>query len=199
MFPSAFTQFAEIVKDVNGNPIVPSKRYYIWPNYFEKGGEVRLGNTGNTSCHFGVFQEYDLSGGVGLPVKFIPRDTSTGDPISTGNKLDIVFENKPECAESSKWVVVKNYIYNHTKWLAVDGVEKYYGGLMIMDGWFEFWILDTGYGILFNTLNNVGSYIERNDEENGMRLVFRDFSTRQLPFRMVFVDVDAVRTGRSVV
>jgi len=48
-FPSAFTQFAEIVKDVNGNPIVPSKRYYIWPNYFEKGGEVRLGNTGNTS------------------------------------------------------------------------------------------------------------------------------------------------------
>lgn len=86
--------------------------------------------------------------------------------------------------------------------MAVDGVEKYYGGLMIMmimDGWFEFWILDTGYGILFNTLNNVGSYIERNDEENGMRLVFREFSTRQLPFRMVFVDVDAVRTGRSVV
>lgn len=92
--------------------------------------------------------------------------------------------------------MIKNYSYNHTEWLAVDGVDKYYGGLTIMDGWFEFWILDTGYGILFNTINNVGSYIERNNEENGMRW---DFSTRQLPFRMVFVDVDALRTGRSVV
>ncbi|TKY45027.1 Kunitz-type trypsin inhibitor 2 protein [Spatholobus suberectus] len=103
--PLAFSQGAEQVLDTNGNPIFPAGRYYILPAIFgAAGGGVKLGETGNSTCPVTVLQDFSEIANGGA-VKFTIPGTSPGI-IFTGIPLDIAFEEKPDCAKSSKWVVV---------------------------------------------------------------------------------------------
>jgi hypothetical protein len=128
-FPSPFTHADsdDIVKDVNGNPIVSTKRYVMLPDSSTSGGELMLGKTENASCKLTLLQNYDHVGD-GLPVKFIPTTEVHGDPIviDTDTDLDIVFDNKPECAESSKWVMVEADDDYPTTWVAIDGIQIFF-------------------------------------------------------------------------
>lgn len=188
-FPLPFTQAAIIVKDIYGNPVVPSGRYYIWPDYLISGGEFRLGKTGNSTCPLTVLQDYSNLG-RGLPVKFTPQNQpSSDDPITLGLRIDIAFENKPDCAKSSKWLVVEAKNEFPTPWLAIDGTGKN----AYDNGWFELiGYKRTGYLIYFchklSSTQGECRYISRKNDKNGMRLVFEDGDY----LAAVFVNVDDV-------
>jgi len=50
IFPIAFTQDAEQVKDTDGNPVVSHKEYYIYPASGTTGGGLKIGMPGNLDC-----------------------------------------------------------------------------------------------------------------------------------------------------
>jgi hypothetical protein len=195
-FPLPFTQADLIVTDIYGNPVVPSGRYYIWPDYLISGGEFRLGETENSTCPFTVLQDYSNLG-QGLPVKFTPQNqTSSDDPITLGLPIDITFENKPDCAESSKWLVVEAENEYPTPWVAIDGTKK-----NVYDGWFQFVVWNTGYNIYFCHKLPRGVeciYLSRKNDQNGMRLTYDRDGTDPLGAALVKVD-DVTRTPRSSV
>ncbi|XP_061351734.1 kunitz-type trypsin inhibitor-like 1 protein [Gastrolobium bilobum] len=189
--PLAFSQ-AEQVTDTNGNPIFPSGRFYILPAIFgAAGGGVRLGQTGNSNCSVTVLQDYSEVIN-GLPVKFSIPGVSTGI-IFTGTPLDIAFEEKPECAESSKWVVVVDDFPR--EWVGIGGVEDHLGK-QILNGTFNIQKYDLGYKLVFcPTITDVCSDIGRYDDENGRRLIL--ITDDDDPFQIVFLDADG--TGSFIV
>ncbi|AES75434.2 putative proteinase inhibitor I3, Kunitz legume [Medicago truncatula] len=198
-FPLPFTHANKIiVKDIFGNPVVPSGSYYIWPDYLINGGELRLGETENSTCPFTVLQDYSNLG-PGLPVKFTPQNqTSSDDPITLMLPIEITFENKPDCAESSKWLVVEAENEYPTPWVTIDGTNKnVYDGYFMIVGFKK-----TGYLIFFchkllSPTPGVCIYLSRRNDENGMRLVYEMDGDA---LGAVFVNVnDAARARRSSV
>ncbi|XP_028794468.1 kunitz-type serine protease inhibitor DrTI-like [Neltuma alba] len=96
----------EPVNDVNGEPLVADQEYYIMSAVWgEGGGGVKPEKTGDaSSCSYSVLQENsDLN--KGAPVKFHVQGTSTDKIYPGSTDLEIEFAEKPDCAESSKWVV----------------------------------------------------------------------------------------------
>ncbi|AES75798.2 kunitz-type trypsin inhibitor-like 1 protein [Medicago truncatula] len=194
-FPLPFTQGVEQVKDKNGNPILVSKKYFIWPAD-GSGGGLRLNET--EQCPLVVQQAFseDVKS---LPLKFIPTE-NINDFIFTGyTSLDIVFEKKTKCAESSKWVVVKGGFME--PWIGIGGGVN---GKSVIDGLFKIETIRSfrGYKLVFcptisdptGQCNNIGRFF---DNENGLRLIM---SENFKPFEVVFVDVeDTAGFGRSVV
>jgi hypothetical protein len=85
----------------------PAGRYVMLPDSYTSDGELMLDKTEKATCILTILQSSDYVGD-GVPLKFIPKLEALGDPIviDTETDLDIVFENKPECTESSKWVMV---------------------------------------------------------------------------------------------
>jgi len=67
-----------------------------------------------------------------------PRMFGDSIIIDSETDLDIVFENKPEYAASSKWVMVEADDDYPTPWVAVDGIQKYYKDKKLIEGWFGF-------------------------------------------------------------
>ncbi|KEH26149.1 putative proteinase inhibitor I3, Kunitz legume [Medicago truncatula] len=193
-FPLPFTHAGIIVKDIYGKPVVPSGSYFIWPDYLVSGGELRLGVTENSTCPFTVLQDYS-NYGHGFPVKFTPQNqTSSDDPITLGLHLDIAFDYKPVCAESTKWLVVEAENEYPTPWLAIDGTGKN----VYDDGWFELIAYErTGYLIYFchklSSTRGECRYISRKNDKNGMRLVFDDGDY----LAAVFVNVDDIVRARG--
>ena len=59
-FPLPFTHADsdDITKDVNGNPVVSTKRYVMLPDSSTSGGELMLGKTENATCNLTVLQSY---------------------------------------------------------------------------------------------------------------------------------------------
>lgn len=193
-FPLSFTQVVEQVKDKNGNPVLVSKKYFIW-SAGESGGGLRLNET--EECPLVVQQAFSKDV-KSLPLTFIPTE-NINDFIFTGfTSLDIVFEKKTKCAESSKWVVVKGGFIE--PWVGIGGGVN---GKSIIDGLFKIERSGFfGYKLVFcpttsdtpGLCNNIGRFL---DNENGVRLIM---SENFQPFEVVFVDVeDAPRSGRSVV
>ncbi|GAU28491.1 hypothetical protein TSUD_294940 [Trifolium subterraneum] len=88
--------------DTNGKPVVSSKEYLIFPADNLKRSGLSLNKvTDDSKCPVTVLQKNNI---LGLPVKFtIPE--STTDNIVTGTDLNIEFTEKPDCAESSKWLL----------------------------------------------------------------------------------------------
>ncbi|KEH26433.1 Kunitz type trypsin inhibitor / Alpha-fucosidase [Medicago truncatula] len=128
------------------------------------------------------------------------KTENINDFIFTGyTSLDIVFEKKTKCAESSKWVVVKGGFME--PWIGIGGGVN---GKSVIDGLFKIERIRgfLRYKLVFcptisdppGLCNNIGRFF---DNENGLRLIM---SENFKPFEVVFVDVeDAPRSGRSVV
>ncbi|KAJ1431312.1 Proteinase inhibitor I3, Kunitz legume [Sesbania bispinosa] len=99
--------------------------------------------------------------------------------------LNIVFEEKPKCAESSKWVVVANRdeIFPQ-QWVGIGGVGDH-PGKKIIDGKFHIKrYSDWAYKLVFCSTSDVCSDIGRYYGENERRLIL----TNDDQFIVVFVD-----------
>ncbi|RDX78593.1 Kunitz-type trypsin inhibitor-like 2 protein, partial [Mucuna pruriens] len=126
--PLALSQGVEQVLDTNGNPIFPAGRYFILPAIFgAAGGGVRLGETDNSTCPVTVLQDYSEVV-RGDAVKFTIPGISPGI-IFTGTQLDIAFEENPECATSTKWVVVVDDFPG--EWVGIGGAGNHPGKQII--------------------------------------------------------------------
>jgi len=183
-FPISFTQDAEQVKDTNRNPLLSGSKYFIWPNFFGTGGEVRLGEeTVNSTCSLIVLQEYTYTG-RDLAVKFILPETSTSDMIYTGMELDIECVYKQNCAESSKWMMV------NTVWIGIVGIND---TRHIEDGKFKIEKHGGrfGYKLVYCPFNIYppGTCLDigKADYENGKRLVVTHESSDA--FEVAFLNV----------
>ncbi|KAJ1431303.1 Proteinase inhibitor I3, Kunitz legume [Sesbania bispinosa] len=102
--PLAFSQEnIEQVKDIDGNPIFPGGRFYIVSAIRGAGGGgvTTLGQTGDSTCPVTVVQErFDVM--KGLLVKLKIPGISPGIIFTNITNMDTVFEEKPECVESSR-------------------------------------------------------------------------------------------------
>ncbi|QCD95075.1 Kunitz inhibitor ST1-like [Vigna unguiculata] len=121
--PLGFSDDAEQVVDKDGDPLEPSRQYYIFPSFFgPAGGGVKYARTANSECPLTVFQEYSQFY-RGNPVKFtVAGDTDTSD-IFTGTEVEIEFVDKPRCAESSKWTESAQACLNIERFDAYNGEE----------------------------------------------------------------------------
>lgn len=102
-----------------------------------------------------------------------------------------MFEEKPECVESSKWIVVDDDDFPRS-WIGIGGVEEHHD---ILDGLFNIQKHGIGYKLVFcprfTAPQGVCHDIGRFDDENGRRLIL----TQDDPFEVVFVDVDATESS----
>ncbi|CAJ2667006.1 unnamed protein product [Trifolium pratense] len=180
------------VFDTNGNPVVSGKQYFIFPaaDNPKKGG-LTLNKVGDDSkCPVTVLQNNAITG---LPVKFtIPE--STTDNIVTGTDLDIEFTEKPDCAESSKWLLFVDG-NNQQSYVGIGGPSNY-PGVEIISG--KFLVVkhgkDGSYKIGF-CLDSTGDcgYLglqEINAGETGSRLIL----TITDAYSVVFVDAASVKS-----
>ncbi|KAJ1431306.1 Proteinase inhibitor I3, Kunitz legume [Sesbania bispinosa] len=186
--PLALSEIEQVV-DVNGNPIFPGGRFYIVSAIRGPGGGgVTLGQTGDSTCPVSVVQErFDVM--RGLPVKFKIPGISPGIIFTNITDLDIVFEEKPECAESSKWVVVadRDEIFPQ-QWIGIGGAGDH-PGKNIISGRFNIQKYDDlAYKLVFCSTSGVCSNIGRFIRENERRLIL----TNDRPFIVFFVDADAI-------
>ncbi|XP_058773505.1 kunitz-type trypsin inhibitor-like 2 protein [Vicia villosa] len=177
----------EQVKDTNGNPIFPGGKFYIMPAIFgSTGGGVRLGETNNSSCPTTVLQDYSEVI-KGLPVQFQIPGISPGIIFTDITRLNIVFVEKPECVESSKWVVIRDGFSSFS--IGIGGVEEYGDGTL--KGLFSIKKHVFGYKLVFcprytappGVCHDIGRY----DDENGRRLILTDNEPFE-PFEVVLVD-----------
>ncbi|QHO14022.1 kunitz-type trypsin inhibitor-like 2 protein [Arachis ipaensis] len=187
---------AEQVVDTSGNAIFPGGRFYIMPNIFgAAGGGVKFGRTGNQICPVTVLQDYSEVI-KGLPVKFaIKQDIGPGI-IFTGTPLEISFEYKPGCAESSKWVVIDDL---PAPYVAIGGAENH-PGKIIIDGSFKIEKVGTfSYKLIFcpsitappGLCYDIGRY----DDKHGRRLIL----TNKDAYELVFEDAGVVDEHYSIV
>ncbi|RHN51367.1 putative proteinase inhibitor I3, Kunitz legume [Medicago truncatula] len=172
--------------------LILSSRIYMGTPF---GGGFRLGETENSTCPFTVLQDYSNLG-HGLPVKLTPQNQpSSDDPITRGLHLDIAFDYKPDCAESSKWLMVEAENEFPTPWLAIDGTGK-----NVHDGWFELTRYKrSGYLIFFCYKNDGCIYLSRKNDKNGMRLVYETDGDGDALGAVFVKDDDAARARISSV
>ena len=162
--PLAFA--AEQVVDTNGNAISPGGRFYIMQAICATGGGVKFAKTDNLTCPVTVSQDYYEKG---LPVKFtIKEDTQTG-MIFRDTLLD--FEEKPGCAESSKWVVFDDSVL---LFVGIGGAKDH-PGKKIIDGSFKIQNEQGFYKIVLcsKASAQLGLCVDigRLDDENGRHLI----------------------------
>ncbi|WJX45406.1 hypothetical protein P8452_32288 [Trifolium repens] len=155
-FPLAFSSNEQLA-DLNGNPIFYSTHFYIMPSIFgAAGGGLKLGETGKLTCPLTVLQDYSE-----------------------------VINEKPECAESSKWVVVEDDDFPRP-YVGIGGIEDN-KGKRIINGSFKIVKHGFGYKIVFcprfTAPPGLCFDIGRHDDENGRRLIL----TENDPFEIVFV------------
>jgi hypothetical protein len=192
--------FTDNVYDRDGYPLAPGEKYYIVQTTTsgQEGGGLMLGEIeeGKT-CPLTVLQEYCEDDG--LPVRFTVSDG--GNVISEDISIvEIEFvNNKPNCANSSKWVVAENDFRFQTKWISIGSFEELGGETKIIDG--EFQIKKQGLGykfVFFSKLSKTYYDIQRFNDVDGKRLVAINFESKKYhPFEVKFVN--AKRYRRSVV
>ncbi|PNX60820.1 kunitz-type trypsin inhibitor-like 2 protein [Trifolium pratense] len=186
------------VFDTNGKPVVFGKQYFISPatdNIPTKGG-LTLNKVGDDSkCPVTVLQNNAITG---LPVKFtIPQNTTGIGPeigMVTSSDLEIEFIEKPDCAESSKWLVfVDDKIQENC--VGIGGPANY-PGVEIISG--KFLVVTHTQGPSYRIgfcLDSSGDcfYVglqEFNSGEGGSRLIL----TIAGAYNVVFVDADSVKS-----
>jgi hypothetical protein len=117
--------------------------------------------------------------------------------ITTDKPLGIEFVEKPECAESSKWVVVEDDDFP-LPYVGIGGIEDN-KGKRIINGSFKIVQHGFGYKIVFcprfTTPPGLCFDIGRSDDENGRRLIL----TVLAPFEIAFEITNNNRIQRSIV
>jgi hypothetical protein len=185
------------VFDTNGNPVVSGKQYFIFPatDNPKKGG-LTLNNVGDddSKCPVTVLQNNAITG---LPVKFTIPQTTT-DNIVTGTDLDIEFTEKPDCAESSKWLLVTDD-NTQQSYVGIGGPANY-PGVELISG--KFLVVKHGTGGSYKIgfcLDSTGDcgYLGLqvfNSGEGGSRLIL----TITDAYSVVFVDSASVKSENIV-
>ncbi|CAJ2666911.1 unnamed protein product [Trifolium pratense] len=172
-FPLSFTQESVPVLDTDGNPLIPGAKYYILPTTpgLEEGGGLRLGITKGQKCPITIIQDFSETF-LGLPVKFNVKD-GEDTILEDYSRIDIEFNTKPECAHSSKWVLVENNTYR-TAWICIGSIEdiKDSNGNVI-NGVFSIMKECSGFYKLVYRSSALGGFtdIKSYDDITGRRLV----------------------------
>ncbi|WJX66733.1 hypothetical protein P8452_51263 [Trifolium repens] len=138
-------------------------------------GEIEEGKT----CPLTVLQEYCEDDG--LPVRFTVSDGG-GNVISEDiSNVEIEFvNNKPNCANSSKWVVAENSFRFQTKWISIGSFEELGGETKIIDGVFQIKKQGLGYKfVFFSKLSKTYYDIRRFNDVDGRRLVAINFESKR--------------------
>ena len=131
LFAFAFAFSTDVsVFDYDENPVMPGVRYYIRvpPDHF---GGAYLRKTGNSSCQVTVVQHVYSYGYV----TFSMPSGENNSAIVANHPVDIEFTEKPNCTESSKWIV---YFDNEVQryCVAIGGPEDH-PGQQILNGTFR--------------------------------------------------------------
>jgi len=183
----SLTNGAKQVLDIHGTPLIPGSQYYIFPaSENPNSGGLTLDKVGDLECPVTVLQNNAM---IGLPVKFTVTENNTGN-ILTGTDLEIEFTKKPDCAESSKWLM----FVDHNTQLSCVGIGGAinYPGIETISG--KFLIVKHGSGHVYRLgfcldLTGDCGYIGLqmfNSEEGGSRL----FLTAIDSYSVVFVEAN---------
>ncbi|XP_058754373.1 kunitz-type trypsin inhibitor-like 1 protein [Vicia villosa] len=175
--PSSWTMLVVVLThckelDTDGNTLTQDNTYIISPaNSSAYSGGITLGKATNSKCPLNVIQNNHEQG---IPVKFTIPESPYSD-ILTFDYLEIEFTDKPDCAESSKWLV---FVDNTTqlKYVGIGGPENYHG-VEIIDGKFLIieYLSESSYSLVF-CFETTGEWApvglkEFNSEEGTSRLV----------------------------
>lgn len=182
------------VFDKHGNPLTPGNQYYILPaSDNPSSGGLTLDKVGDSVCPLTVLKTNAVTG---LPVKFTILENSTSN-IVTGTDLEIEFTKKPDCAESSKWLMVVDHV-TQLSFVGIGGPGNY-PGVELISG--KFLILKHGSGNAYRVgfcLDTTGdcAYLglqEFNSGEGGSRLILTAINA----YSVVFVDAASIKSGNS--
>ncbi|KAL4317392.1 hypothetical protein HN51_071418 [Arachis hypogaea] len=126
-----------------------------------------------------------------MSVEFTIPGISPGIIFTDTTPLDISFEERPECAESSKWVVVVGDGEFPRDWIGIGGVGDHEGKKLINGRFIIERHDDLSYKLVFcpNISGATCSDVGRYDDEDGRRLVLTNNND---PFQIVFVDATNV-------
>ncbi|KAI9086190.1 hypothetical protein K1719_031911 [Acacia pycnantha] len=178
---------AQVVLDLDGNPLVSGGDYYmmmgrLWPG----PGGVSLANTGNNkTCPVDVNIVYCGPGGppncLGEAVIFNPL--AKIEIVKTNLLLSITFAKTPSCAQSPEWILVKE----EGAWLVGIGGPEDHAGKEILSGFFiiERSGAGAGYTLKFcpKHLPQICGYLGLHSDANrNMRLALTDSTPRVVYF-----------------
>jgi len=123
-----------LVLDTLGLPLKSGDSYQIIPVLRNQRGGIVIGQTDDSDCAYLVTQ-HDLD--VGLPVKFL--STNILGSIFTGSPIDIEFKFKPNCIESSKWLVFVDSKLDPLPiyYVGIGGPKNYPSHTQIFNGTFS--------------------------------------------------------------
>jgi len=169
---SAFSNDVYIL-DIDWVPVHPYSRYYIIPTFFGvRSGRLKLEKTGDSNCPVTVLEEDFNSDHIS--VKFNTFDKES-DEILTGTPIKIEFTKKPDCVESSKWLIFIDNVIN--KFCVGIGGPENYPGMKIVNGTFNIQKYGLSYKFVFcvdgssSFCSSIGFY---NNGEGGGRLILTD-------------------------
>ncbi|XP_028789973.1 kunitz-type serine protease inhibitor DrTI-like [Neltuma alba] len=122
----------DVVVDIQGNAVLSGADYYMMlPFEGPDGGEFAPGKTSNMTCPLSVVLD-PASGGE------LVRISSTSAKkgiVSTEEAVDVSFANKIKCAESSKWMIVRER--GEDFWSVVISSARDHPGSEILSGSFK--------------------------------------------------------------
>ncbi|KAI4338282.1 hypothetical protein L6164_016624 [Bauhinia variegata] len=175
----AFTINAELVLDVNGEPLDPSAQYFILSTFRgAAGGGLLPFKAGNSTYPVNVIQGFsDLDSGE--PVKFTPVPEI--GLIPTDTLLEIKFAETPEGVSSGKWTTVKDL---GETWTVGIGGPQDHEGYETLSGFFKIHRVDNSYKLSFVPhINTALSADLGMSFEHGRRLVVSNEYFFQCYFR----------------
>ncbi|CAK8532487.1 unnamed protein product [Lathyrus sativus] len=160
----------------------PYSRYFIVPSFFGiRSGRLKLVKTGDSNCPVTVLEE-DFTSDRGTSVKFSIIGTSYD--ILTGTPIEIEFTKKPDCVESSKWLVFVDKAIQKSC-VGIGGPENY-PGMEILNGTFNIQKYGGGFVYKFvfcvdgsNTCSDIGWF---NNGEGGGRLILTNYQISAFVF-----------------
>jgi hypothetical protein len=203
-FPLASTKY---VYDTEGYPLAPGYKYYLVQTSTsgQEGGALILGDEfaeieqvqEDPECPLTVLQEF-CDETDGLAVTFNVSGGGGFQLIEDTTNVEIEFVNKPNCAQSSKWLLVTNFFRFHTNWISIGSLEDL-GDIQIIGSEFNIQEQGEGYKFVFYA-KWARTYFDfkRFNDVNGRRLVANDIENKKYhPFEVQFVN--AKLYGRSVV
>ncbi|GJU58808.1 zinc finger, CCHC-type containing protein [Tanacetum coccineum] len=136
-------QSPDQVRDIDGNLVRSSAKYYILPVFRGRGGGLTLAATRNISCPLDVVQE-NMELIKGLPLAFIPVNPKKGI-IRESTDLNIIFSASSICIQSNVWMLDR-----YEGELIVTGNGKSGNpGPQTISNWFKIEKFDKDYKLVF--------------------------------------------------
>jgi hypothetical protein len=114
--------------------------------------------------------------------------------------LDIEFDTKPECAKSSKWLLVESFTLRTVSWISIGSIEDVTASFArVVDGFFPIKKQGLGYKLVYFSKGSGYNDIQSFNDATRRRLVTKPNAYQPKnyhPFEVKFVNAN--RIGRSV-